>query len=150
MKPFKFKLDGLLKIRKFKEETHKIELGKVIKEINRLKDEITQLNKDIEVGYQSQENVLKESTDGKLAQFYPYFFQSKWEHIKARENEIYSLERKLERMMREMEQIMADVKVIENLKDKKIEDYKKELNKKELEKIDEQMIIKGNKILSKS
>ncbi|MDH5581710.1 MAG: hypothetical protein OEY33_07370, partial [Bdellovibrionales bacterium] len=91
MKPFKFKLEGLLKLRKFKEDNQKIILGKIIKEINRLNDEITQLKQDIGVGYKSQEDVLKEKTDGKLLQFYPFYIQGKWEHIKDRESKISKL-----------------------------------------------------------
>jgi flagellar FliJ protein len=147
MKPFKFKLEGLLKLRKFKEDNQKIILGKIIKEINRLNDEITQLKQDIGVGYKSQEDVLKEKTDGKLLQFYPFYIQGKWEHIKDRESKISKLNSELSLRMKEMEKIMADVKVIESLKDKKEEEYKKDKIKKEFEKIDEILIQKGNKII---
>ncbi|MFZ9001588.1 MAG: flagellar export protein FliJ [Bacteriovoracaceae bacterium] len=147
MEAFKFKLEGLLKLRKFKEDNQKVILGKIIKEINILNDEITTLKADIGVGYKSQEDILKENTDGKLLQFFPYFIQGKWEHIKDRENKILKLRSELSRRMKEMEKIMADVKVIESLKEKKEKDYKKEKNKKEFEKLDDILIRKGNKIL---
>ncbi len=145
MKPFKFKLEGLLKLRKFKEDVQKVELGKIIKEINQLKEEIVVIKKEIGEGYKSQEAILEEETSGRLLYFYPFYIEGKWEHIKYREKKIDALEKRLKVEMEKMAQIMADLKVIESLKDKKMNEYKKELTRKEYEKIDELMIQKGNR-----
>jgi flagellar export protein FliJ len=143
MEPFKFKLDGLLRLSKFKEEKIKIELGEIVKELTRLKSEIRQLRKDIDVGFQSQEKILENPTKGSLVQFYSYYIQGKREHIKSREAQIYSLEKKMDLKVMEMKKAMGDTKVMDGLKEKKYTAYKKELHKKEMALLDDLSIMKG-------
>lgn len=143
MEPFKFKLNGLLRLRKFTEEKIKIELGEIVKELTRLKGEIRQLRKDIDVGFQSQEKILEKSTKGSFVQFYSYYIQGKREHIKNREAQIFSLEKKMDLKVLEMKKAMGDTKVIDGLKEKKYLAYKKELQKKEMDNLDDISIMKG-------
>ena len=51
MKKFNFKLAGLLKIRKFKEEQIKVELGNIVQKVIREKDKIIQLKNEINECY---------------------------------------------------------------------------------------------------
>jgi flagellar FliJ protein len=55
---YKYKLEGLLKLRKFKENALKVELGKVNQEINQVKLEIKRLQENISETYKDQEVVL--------------------------------------------------------------------------------------------
>jgi flagellar protein FliJ len=142
MEPFKFKLNGLLRLRKFTEEKIKIELGEIVKELTRLKSEIKQLRKDIKVGFQSQEKLLENPTKGSFVQFYSYYVQGKREHIKSREAQIYSLEKKMELKVVEMKKAMGDTKVIDSLKEKKYTAYRKEVAKKEMDNQDDLSIMK--------
>jgi flagellar biosynthesis chaperone FliJ len=43
MQKFKFKLDGLLKVREFNEKKIKIELGEILREITAVEDKIAEL-----------------------------------------------------------------------------------------------------------
>lgn len=147
MDPFKFKLEGLLKLRHFTEEKIKYQLGEIVQELTKLKSEIVQLKKDISVGFESQENMLKEATNGKMLQFYSYYIQGKREHIKYRQNLIANLEVQREKKVRELEKAMGDSKIVENLKEKKLTEFKMEVNKKQEEAREELAIMKGNKIL---
>jgi flagellar FliJ protein len=141
---FKFKLEGLLKLRHFKEEQLKVELGLINTEIQKTKNRISELQSHVEEAYNSQEASLKGSSDGRLARFFPYFIQAKKEDIKANENLLYSLERKYQQKLKEVSQAMGESKLIHNMKDKAKESWKKEKNKKEQEDIEEILHMRGD------
>ncbi len=136
-KKFKFKLEGLMKIRKFKEEQLKVELGKINQEIMVVKNRIAELKTHIKDAYASQEVTLKSQSDGQLARFFPYFIQAKREDIKNQENLLYSLEKKFEKKLKEVSKAMGETKIIDGMKKDQKEKWKKENDKKEQEKIDE-------------
>lgn len=141
---FKFKLEGLLKLRHFKEEQLKVELGQINSDIQRVKSRIVELKEHIQEAYSSQEKTLGTKTDGRLARFYPYFIQAKRDDIKAQENLLYSLERKYQAKLREVSLAMGESKVIQNMKDKDKDKWKKEREKKEQEEIEELLHMRGN------
>ena len=134
---FKFKLEGLLKLRHFKEEQLKVELGKINTDIQKTKNRINELQTHIEEAYASQEKTLGTKTDGRLARFFPYFIQAKRDDIKSQENLLYSLERKYQAKLREVSLAMGESKLIQNMKEKDKEKWKKEKDKKEQEDIEE-------------
>lgn len=136
-KKFTFKLEGLLKLRHFKEEQLKVELGQINTEIQQTKNRISELKSHVEEAYESQEQSLKGSSDGRLARFFPYFIQAKKEDIKANENLLYSLERKYQQKLVEVSKAMGEAKLINNMKEKAKDAWKKEKEKKETEDIEE-------------
>ncbi|MCF8057677.1 MAG: flagellar export protein FliJ [Bacteriovoracaceae bacterium] len=136
-KKFKFKLEGLLKLRHFKEEQLKVELGKINSDIQNTKSRILELKKHIEEAYTSQEKVLKEKTDGQLARFFPYFIQAKREDIKNQENLLYSLNKKYQNKLKEVSIAMGESKLIHNMKDKEKSLWKKDRDKAEQADIEE-------------
>lgn len=136
-KRFKFKLEGLMKIRKFKEEQLKVELGKINQEIMVVKNRIAELQTHIKDAYTSQEATLKSQADGQLARFFPYFIQAKREDIKNQENLLYSLEKKYQKKLQEVSKAMGETKIIDGMKEDQKDKWKKENEKKEQENIDE-------------
>ncbi len=136
-KRFSFKLEGLLKLRHFKEEQLKVELGKINSDIQNTKNRIKELQQHIDEAYISQEQAMKEKVDGQFARFFPYFIQAKREDIKNQENLLYSLERKYQSKLREVSLAMGESKVILNMKEKEKTSWKKEKDKKEQEDIEE-------------
>ena len=72
MQKFQFKLNGLLKVREFKEKKIKIELGEVLKEITSVEEMIAKLHRDIDETYKAQEDLMKDPAAGKMIQFFPY------------------------------------------------------------------------------
>lgn len=134
---FKFKLEGLLKLRHFKEEQLKVELGKINTDIQRTKARIVELEEHVKNAYESQEEVLNTNTNGQMARFYPYFIQAKREDIKNQENLLYSLERRYQLKLKEVSIAMGEAKVISKMKDKEKESWKKEKEKKEQAEIEE-------------
>lgn len=147
-KKFKFKLDGLLKVRHFKEEQLKVDLGQVNQEIAQVKARIAQLQQEIDDSYIEQEKVLESSSNGQLAKFFPYYIEAKREDIKNNENLLYALEKKFQKKLAEVNKAMGDSKVISDMKDKHKAQWKKDYEKKSQADIDEVLSMrrafKGN------
>ena len=77
MQKFKFKLDGLLKVREFKEKQLKIELGEILKEINAVEAKVAEANVAIAETYDAQEAFMRDPSNGQMLQFFPLFIQGK-------------------------------------------------------------------------
>jgi flagellar FliJ protein len=145
MQKFKFKLDALLKVREFKEKKIKIELGEILKEIAEVNDHIAKANMAIDETYEAQEALMQDSASaGRMLQFFPYFIQGKKDDIKNKENLLWALKKKYDAKILELAAARGQVKVMENFKDKKLGEWKKERNKKEMESIEEILMMRKN------
>lgn len=144
MQKFKFKLDGLLKVREFKEKQLKIELGEILKEINGVNEKIDAAKKAIAETYDAQEAFMRDPSQGQMLQFFPLFIQGKQEDIKNKENLLWSLNKKYEKKMAELATARGEVKVMENFKEKKKGEWTKEYNKKQDEAIEEILMMRTN------
>lgn len=144
-KKFKFKLEGLLKVREFKEKKIKLELGEILKEIETTKSRIAKDELDIEQAYDAQEKFLSEPSSGQMAQFFPQFINTKKEDIKAQENILGALNRSYDAKVQELAQAKGEVKILDNLKDKHATAHRKEMDKKLQESIDELTMAKKHK-----
>jgi len=136
-KKYKFKLDGLLKLRSFKEEKLKVELGQINQEVYKVKERIKELENHIADSYVEQEKVFADSSNGQLARFFPYYMQAKREDIKNQENLLYSLQKKYERKLNEVHRAMGETKIISNMKDKDMDNWRKAKNKEDNENMEE-------------
>lgn len=144
MKKFEFKLDGLLKVREFKEKKIKIELGEILREIGAVEDKITAAEKAITETYAAQETFMKDPSQAHMIQFFPYFIQGKKEDIKNKQNLMWSLKKKYDKKIEELALARGEVKVMENFKEKKKGEWTKEKNKKEQEAIEEILMMRTN------
>ena len=144
MQKFKFKLDGLLKVREFKEKKIKIELGEILREISAVEDKIRLVNVAISETYEAQEQFMKDASQGQMLQFFPMFIQGKKEDIKNKENLLWSLKKKYDKKILELAEARGEVKIMENFKEKKKTEWTKEKNKKELEDIEENIMMRAN------
>ncbi len=142
MQKFKFKLDGLLKVREFKEKRLKVELGEILTQIQNVKDEIQTLNDNIVETYEAQEKFLADPSSGDMVKFFPRFIKTKKADIKNKENLLFALEKKFDQKQVEMGVARGEVKVIENLKEKKSTEHKKKAEKKFQEDVDELVQIR--------
>ena len=137
MKKYKFKLEALLKMRKFKEKKIKQEIGEIVASIEFNKNKIKKIRSDIDKGYESQEGITGAIVDGRMLRFYPSFFEASYKAIEDIESTIYALEKKYNHKLQELKIAMGEVKVVENMKDKDFEKFKKQIQKKEQEDIEE-------------
>lgn len=139
MKKYKFKLDALLKIRKIREDQCKMEIGRIQVQISSLKNEIAKHNHGIQEAYDLQEKSLQNGATGRESRFHPYFVQGKRSHIEEIQGQIDELENRVERMYMILNRFRADVKVIEEMKEKDKVQHKKHQEKKMHEEIEEQV-----------
>lgn len=139
MKGYKFKLEAVLKIRKLKEEQCKMEIGRMQVQITRLKNEIGSHQSGIEEAYASQEKLMEDGVNGQEARFYPYFVSGKRAHISVLQSEIDDLQNDVNQKFDELKTLRANVKVIDEMKEKDKVKYKKKLEKKQFEDIEEQV-----------
>lgn len=145
MNKFKFKLEGLLKLRKFEEQKVKLEIGQIVSEIQKTKDRIKQLKRDIAEGYEARDREMSGVVSGQFLHFFPMFLKGKEEDIVNNENLLMALERKYSTKVLELNEIRGKVKVVENLKEKELTLFKKKLNKKNEEKIQDILTMRRNR-----
>ena len=150
MKGYKFKLAALLKIRKIKEEQCKMAIGRLQVLITRWKNEIAMHNEGIDQAYEAQEHGLEGGLSGQEARFHPFFLEGKKTHISRIEKEIEILEEQVQQKYEELKTFRADVKLIDEMKEKDMKVYKKNLEKKMFNDIEEanqnwRMIMGDNK-----
>ncbi len=131
MKKYKFKLEGLLKIRSFKEEICKTEMGKLQKSISECKQSIHNEFEGIRAASSAHNRLLENGMGGREAQFFPRFIQGKEANIELLKKEIIRLQQLVEEKIKELAKLRADVKVIEKLKEKDFQSFKKEEFKKQ-------------------
>lgn len=134
---FKFKLDGLLKLREFKEKKIKFELGKILKKISEIEDYIVVLKENIDECYKAQEAFLDEPAAGQMIQFFPQYIHVKRQEVISQEK-ILGLEKKnYQSKIAELASAKGEVKILGNLKEKKNDEYRREIEKKWQQNIDE-------------
>ena len=143
MKKFDFRLQSLLRLRNFKEEKLKAEMGEIVSKMNNLRDDIINLDQDIEDAYNAQNKFLNEKIGGQIIHFFGFYVQGKRDHIKVKKNEQEILKKKYEEKSIELAKAMGDVKVIENIKKKQFNQYRVDYNKKMQEDLEDLLRMKN-------
>jgi flagellar FliJ protein len=133
MKKFKFTLEGVRKLKEFKEKKAKIELGKIGQEIRKVEEQIIKSHSDLEESYEAQDKVASSGTEGRVIQFFPFFNMGKRAQIKELESNLGELKEKYQQQLVEVNNCRAESKLFSNLKDKQWDQFKKE-QKKRLER----------------
>ena len=139
MKKYKFKLDALLTIRKLKEEQCKMQIGKIQVRIAELEKEIIEQDSGIDEAYSLQEQSLAGGAGGLEVRFHPYFVEGKRRHIEGLEHQKMRLQYHVQQKFLELNQLRANVKVIDKMKEKDFTKYKKDLNKRMDRQVEEQV-----------
>ncbi len=138
MKKYTFKLDPVLKVRKLKEENCRMELGKLISFLNRIEDQIKHDSSEIQNYYKIQEASLQNGVRGDQVQAFPMLIAAKEKNIQLLHRDKKEQERLIDLKKKELATLRGEVKVLENLKEKDFDQYKKALNKEIDQKVEEQ------------
>jgi flagellar protein FliJ len=141
MKKFKFKLDGLLKVRGFAEEKCRTELGHMQVMLENKKTEIKNENEFLNMSFTTQDEMLKQGIQSQEIRFFPLYIEGKRQKIGQLKQEREALKEAIEDKRLELIQKRADVKVIEKLKEKAMLKFKKEYNKKMQQTLEEDVMI---------
>ncbi len=144
MKKFKYKLEGLLKIRKAREEGCKMELGQLQNYLSKCRYQIQVENEGIHAAQSAHNKMLESGIGGREVQFFPRFIEGKEVNIQLLKKEIKRYEALVSEKLKELNLLRAEVKVIDNLKEKAQAKFKKEEDKKEELKREENILIWQN------
>ena len=138
MKKYSFRLEAVLKIRKFKEESCRMELGQLLQGLNKILEQIAHDRQEIEQYYQIQESQLKTGIKGSQIQAFPMLIIAKEKNIELLEEDRTKQETLISDKKLELAQLRGELKVMENLKEKDYDQYRKALNKEIDQKVEEQ------------
>ncbi|WPU64916.1 flagellar export protein FliJ [Peredibacter starrii] len=138
MKRYQFRLDPVLKLRKLKEENCRMELGQLLMELNRIEDQLAHDKNEIDTYYKIQEGGLKTGMSGGQLQAFPMLIAAKNKNLELLERDKRRQEQKVADKKQELAQLRGDLKVMESMKEKDYEQYRKALNKEIDQKVEEQ------------
>lgn len=138
MRKYEFRLDPVLKLRKLKEENCRMELGQLLMELNRIEDQLAHDRNEIDNYYKIQEGALQNGMRGGQVQAFPMLIAAKNRNIELLLADKKKQEDKVEAKKQELAQLRGDLKVMENLKQKSYDEWKKALNKEIDQKVEEQ------------
>lgn len=115
-----------------------MELGQLLMELNRIDDQIVHDKNELDNYYKIQEGALKTGMSGSQLQAFPMLVAGKVRNIELLEQARKRQEEKVENKKQELAQVKGDLKVIDNLKQKDYDEYRKALNKEIDQKVEEQ------------
>lgn len=138
MKRYQFRLDPVLKLRKLKEENCRMELGQLLMHLTKLQDQLQHDKNEIDNYYKIQEGALKNGMTAAQIQTFPMLVAGKEQNMKLLERDIRRQEQLVLEKKQELAQLKGDLKVMENLKEKDYDQYRKALNKEIDQKVEEQ------------
>ena len=138
MKKYAFRLEPVLKVRKLKEENCRMELGQLIIQLNRIEDQLKRDEDEISSYYKIQEGSLTQGVRASQLQAFPMLIAGKERNIELLIRDKKNQERLIEEKKQELAQLKGDLKVMENLKQKDFEEYRKAYNKEIDQKVEEQ------------
>lgn len=115
-----------------------MELGQLLMHLNRLQDQLSHDRNEIDGYYKIQEGALKGGMTAAQIQTFPMLVAGKEANIKLLERDIRRQEQYIEEKKQELAQARGELKVMENLKEKDYDQYRKALNKEIDQKVEEQ------------
>ncbi|MGE3609967.1 MAG: flagellar export protein FliJ [Bacteriovoracaceae bacterium] len=138
MKKYQFRLEPVLKVRRFKEETCRMELGQLISALNVIENQLHHDRGEIENYYKIQESGLKVGMNAQQLQAFPMLVMAKEKNIQLLLRDKAKQEQLIEEKKQELAFLRGELKVVEKLKEKDYDEYKKALNKEIDQKVEEQ------------
>lgn len=138
MKKYTFRLDPVLKLRKLKEENCRTELGRLLMHLEKIDNQLAHERSEIDTYYKIQEGTLKNGINGGQLQAFPMLVAAKNKNIDLLEADRKKQLEYIEEKRQELAQLRGDLKVMENMKEKDYETYRKAVNKEIDQKVEEQ------------
>ena len=138
MKKYEFKLEAVLKLRKLNEENRRMELGVLMLEMQKIDNQIEYEKKQIDTYYKIQEEALKTGAGETQLQMIPNMVAAKTKNIQLLNRDKRKQQQLIDAKREELAVAKGELKVMENLKNKDFDEYKKALNKEIDQKVEEQ------------
>ncbi|MFY7993980.1 MAG: hypothetical protein ACOVP4_11850 [Bacteriovoracaceae bacterium] len=138
MKKYAFKLEAVLKLRKLNEENCRMELGALMLHMQKIESQIEYEKAQIDNYYKMQEDVLKAGAGGAQLQLIPNMISAKTKNIQLLNRDKRKQQQLIDEKRQELATVKGELKVMENLKEKDFNEYKKAMNKEIDQKVEEQ------------
>jgi len=140
MQPFKFDLEKLLSLRKFKEEEIRVELGKVRSTIEKALSKKADFQAEYERALMEMRDKTGQMSAHEIQQFYRYLSGLKG-YMKNQDLIVSDLRNYEKEIIEKYKDAMKDRKILEKLKEKKLDEYKYEAKKKEKKEIENLILM---------
>jgi flagellar protein FliJ len=138
MKKYEFRLEAVLKLRRLKEENCRIELGQLLMQMKKIEDQISHDRAQQSTYQDIQESSLKQGVTAGQLQAFPMLLAAKDTNILYMLKEKEKQERLIQEKRQELATLKGELKVMENLKEKNYNEFKKALGKENDQKVEEQ------------
>jgi len=140
MKPFKFALEKLLSLRKFKEEEISVELGKVRFSIEKALSKKSEFQAEYERALMEMRDKTEQMSAQGIQEYYRYLSGLKG-YMKNQDLIVLDLQDYEKQIIEKYKEAMKDRKVLENLEAKKFDEYKYEIKKQEKKEIENLILM---------
>lgn len=139
MKKFKFQLETLLKVTRMKKEDAEVAFAEASRKLEEAREGMNTLLAEMQQGQHEYEALSKEGTRvtiGKLMAFNS-FFAWKREQIEMQQNILLQLRGEKQKKLKALMDVMSYLKSIEQLKEKRLQEYQAEALAEEQKMLDE-------------
>ena len=138
MKKFRFKLETLLKVTRMNKETAQVALATATKKLEEARSQLQTLLEEMAQGHKDYDELTSKGTItvGTLMT-YNSFFNWKRTQIENQLQEIIRCQSERQQRVRELVAIVNKLKSIEQLKEKRLQQYMEELLQEEQKQLDE-------------
>jgi flagellar FliJ protein len=138
MKKFKFQLETLLKVTKMRKDQAEVSFAESAKILEEQREQLILLNEEMKQGLIDYNNLTdgKRINVGKLMT-YNSFFAWKREQLSIQANAILQTQAEKKKRLKELTAIMNKLKSIEQIRQKRLEEFKKQALQEEQKFLDE-------------
>jgi flagellar FliJ protein len=138
MKKFKFQLETLLKVTKMRKDQAEVRFAESAKILEEQREQLILLNEEMKQGLIDYNNLTdgKRINVGKLMT-YNSFFAWKREQLSIQANAILQTQAEKKKRLKELTAIMNKLKSIEQIRQKRLEEFKKQALQEEQKFLDE-------------
>lgn len=139
MKKFKFQLETLLKVTRMKKEDAEVAFAEASRKLEEAREGMNTLLAEMQQGQHDYEALSKEGTRvtiGRLMTFNS-FFAWKREQIEMQQNILLQMRGEKQKKLKALMDVMSYLKSIEQLKEKRLQEYQAEALAEEQKMLDE-------------
>lgn len=139
MKKFKFQLETLLKVTRMKKEDAEVAFAEASRKVEEAREALEGLLKEMQQGQRDYEALSTEGTKvtvGRLMMFNS-FFAWKREQIEMQQGIVLQMRNEKQKKLKELMDVMSYLKSIEQLREKRLQEYKEEAMQEEQKMLDE-------------
>ena len=139
MKKFKFQLETLLKVTRMKKDDIEVQFAAVNRRLADQQENLRLLMEEMQKGQHDYEALAREGTRVNVDRLMNFnrFFAWKREQIEMQNELILQTKAEKQKKLKELMEIMSYLKSIEQLKEKRLQEYKDELLFEEQKMLDE-------------